>query len=69
MCITVRNVFPVIKIMTKDQKYCTHCGVALVDRHGNPMHELYDIELHKKSIGYWQQVIIVMHGIFILFFK
>ena len=35
--------------MTKDQKYCTHCGVALVDRHGNPMHELYDIELHKKS--------------------
>ena len=35
--------------MAKTVKYCTHCGNVLLDRHGQPMYELFDVDLHKKS--------------------
>ena len=33
----------------KNLKYCTHCGVQLLDKNNQPAYELYDEELHKKS--------------------
>lgn len=33
----------------KTLKYCTHCGVQLLDKNNQPAYELYDEELHKKS--------------------
>ena len=35
--------------MSQHQKYCTHCGEVLLDRHGRPLYELFDVDLHKKS--------------------
>ena len=34
---------------TKSEKFCTHCGAKLLDKSGQPVFELYDEELHKKS--------------------
>ena len=33
----------------KKMKYCTNCGVQLLDKNNQPAFELYDEELHKKS--------------------
>ena len=35
--------------MSQYQKHCTHCGEPLSDRHGKPLYQLFDMELHKKS--------------------
>ena len=35
--------------MPQNQKYCTHCGKPLLDRHGKPMYELFDVDMYKKS--------------------
>lgn len=35
--------------MSQQQKYCTHCGEALLDRNGRPLYQLFDVDLHKKS--------------------
>ena len=37
------------KTMSQHQKHCTHCGEALSDRHGRPLYQLFDVDMHKKS--------------------